>query len=307
MEDVIEELIGDEIEDEYDQHDESGNAVHAFVPEEAKAFVAKANLDRARLADKKARAQTLPAASTTTVDKSKPGSTAATPEPGAHKTPKTVAGAFVSKMGGLGMGMRRSSSAPGKKRTAEEQVDFDFVGTKGPSGAGTPTDVGGETMRHIGEDEKFIPTTTTAETTEIGSDEEKHAHVPVAVTATIAGDPTKPVVTSPTPPNQAAATLPTPAMLAEALERGRKRGPPGTLLLPANAGGVTKSAAGSGASTPVSAVANAPQPKKRTSKSTPTTPGVGGPLKQTSYPFTAPSTQGGGGATSPLTEEPKNI
>jgi len=242
--------------------------------DEARAFVAKATQDRARqqLASDKARAQTTPLPSTVApADKAKSQATEASKA-------KTVAGAFVSKLG-AGMGIRRTSSAPGKKRADVPEAAFPATG------AATPTEAIGEG------DEKLVPTTTVTESekTEVGSDEEKKDVVVamgaqevlittasstplggshVALPPATASAPTLSLPTS--TPTGTINALPPPAMLAEALERGRKRGPPGALLVPSNAtpgagvgvGGRIPSVSVSGASTPVGAGSGGPVKKK---------------------------------------------
>ena len=246
------------------------------------------------------------------------------------------------------MGIRRTSSAPGKKRADVPEAAFPATG------GATPTETIGEG------DEKLVPTTTATESekTEVGSDEEKKSDSSPVVVATgaqevltrstntplggshVALPATASAPTLPLPASTPTGTinaLPPPAMLAEAIERGRKRGPPGALLVPSNGtpgagvgvGGRSPSVPVSGASTPVGTGSGGPV-KKKTFKvrflfsralfverdastdftsssllrfvllqSTPTTSGVpGGPLK-TSKTFS--------GSPLTVTEEPKKL
>jgi hypothetical protein len=114
LEDIVEDLIQAEIEDEHDRHDAEGN-VGVYIPAEAAEIIAKANEDRQRLASGKS--ASLPAASSTQV--------AAENAPLKSKT-------ALLKLGALGgINMRRASSAPARKRTADNQVNPDaFVAPK---------------------------------------------------------------------------------------------------------------------------------------------------------------------------------
>ncbi|ORY22900.1 hypothetical protein BCR39DRAFT_550565, partial [Naematelia encephala] len=106
LEDVLEELIGEEIYDEYDEHGGPRNAASAFVPREAALAARKAAMDR-----EKAIAQSTPLPPTNDVELDARADSQ--PVPSRRIIPKLPA-----TMAKFGLG-RRPASQPGRARTLD--------------------------------------------------------------------------------------------------------------------------------------------------------------------------------------------
>lgn len=247
LEDIVEDLLQAEIEDEHDKHDAEGN-VGAYIPAEAAEIIAKANEDRLRAAAGKS-------ASTPVT------SSANTPAAGEKPTKSKTA---LLKLGALGgLNMRRASSAPGRKRTADGQVDPESFAPAPLSAAAATTttpptpaagavdstvDAGAQTPLkdiHEGEKTTFPP-----------------AAAGPAGPSPVAG-------AAPSPPTPTIVIKSTASPLTEALGRGRNKTVASSVGDAAGncaAAGRSPSAPNSGAATPVTGTSGSSVPKKKVFK-----------------------------------------
>lgn len=231
LEDVLEELIGEEIYDEYDQHGGTRNPASSYVPREAALAARQAALDRAKATAAAAAATPLP--NTNDADLEPPVTTPAAP-PKRTVMPKLPLKFNIGRRTGSQPGHSRENSGltpaatPGATTTSTDEKDYVAAGdaaalARAPvvtfSKPGTP----GATTTPVG----------TPPATGDGSK---------TVAARLAGVPVAPAPTG---------TLSTPAsstnLLSEAIliERGRRRGqatPVPTLSRPSSGPGVARAA-----------------------------------------------------------------
>jgi hypothetical protein len=219
LEDIIEDLLQSEIEDEHDKHDAEGHTVGAYIPQEAADIIAKANEDRMRAAAGKSASMPPPQTGTSTH---------------VEKPVKSKTGLLANKLRpSLGLNMRRASSAPGRKRTADSQVDPETFASAAPSEtilagptAGEQTD-----MKEINENEKMTFPATTQTSTNAPT---------ITVESPVSTPSSTPVAQQP----KIVASRP----LTEALDRGRNKN---VAKLVDSSAARSPSAPGSGTSTPL--------------------------------------------------------
>ncbi|WVQ75716.1 hypothetical protein IAR50_005346 [Cryptococcus sp. DSM 104548] len=199
LEDVLEELIGEEIYDEYDQHGVPLSAASAFVPREAMLAARKATLARQQLAV----AQSTPLPPTNDADLEASQSSAPAPK-----------GRVMGKLPALSkFSLKKPMSQPGRSRT------LDIASTS----AGTPPLSAGGAAATPAEEKATFARGTVASPAEI---EDKHqparrASAPFDTSETATAVPARLLPGSTTAPSPA----PQPKLLNEALliERERRR------------------------------------------------------------------------------------
>ncbi|ORY34620.1 hypothetical protein BCR39DRAFT_585588 [Naematelia encephala] len=287
LEDVLEELIGEEIYDEYDEHGGPRNAASEFVPREAALAARKAAMDRERAV---AIATPLPQYNEAELEQPVPKRSVGMPS-----MPK------LSALPKFGLG-KRPASQPGKSRSALTPADTPVTSEK----------VLGNDVQRVPSPEKLDDERTLASDGQ-GGEMPPPRREPTPVNTAASVPPSTgnvgPVSAVPTRllgpgPNVTAPTAPLSGnLLNEALliERGRRRlGVTGSASAPPNVRspsvtGISRSAVPSRQGTPPAGVSPSVQPTGILSP-VPVLAKKGGKFKSVPTPIPTPGIGGGGGS-----------